>query len=250
MIDIVQKCGQANTTSKSNRDIDYIVIHYTAGVTSKAGTAASTAAYFAKTSTQASADFIVDDETIVQYNPDIENRYCWAVGGSKLNTQGGSLHGIATNANCISIEICSTNDTGKITSANDSHWSFTDAVVDNALELTKYLMQEYNIDADHVIRHWDTTGKYCPGLIGWNIDSGDDSAWLAFKAKLKEADDMTGEEIYTKLNEYLTEQEAPDWAQDELQEAIDMGITDGTRPMQLIPRYQAAIMAKRAAEAK
>ena len=61
-------------------------------------------------------------------------------------------------------------------------------------------------------------------------------------------DDMTGEEIYTKLNEYLMDTPAPDWAQEELQEAIDAGITDGTRPMQLIPRYQAAIMAHRASK--
>lgn len=63
----------------------------------------------------------------------------------------------------------------------------------------------------------------------------------------KEVDDMTGEEIYTKLNEYLAEQPLPDWAKEEFQEAVDRGITDGTNPMQLIPRYQAAIMAKRAA---
>lgn len=63
-----------------------------------------------------------------------------------------------------------------------------------------------------------------------------------------EDDDMTGEEIYNKLNEYLKTQPAPDWAQAELQEAIDAGITDGTRPMQLIPRYQAAIMALRASK--
>ncbi|MCD8358722.1 MAG: DUF1906 domain-containing protein [Oscillospiraceae bacterium] len=69
------------------------------------------------------------------------------------------------------------------------------------------------------------------------------------KNSIEEDDIMTGEEIYNALNEYLVDMDAPDWAQDELQEAIDMGITDGTRPMQLIPRYQAAIMAKRAAEA-
>ena len=34
----------------------------------------------------------------------------------------------------------------------------------------------------------------------------------------------------------------------ELAEAVALGITDGTNPMQLIPRYQAAIMAKRAAQ--
>lgn len=63
-----------------------------------------------------------------------------------------------------------------------------------------------------------------------------------------EDDNMDGKEIYEKLNEYLREQPCPDWAQAELQEAIDAGITDGTRPCELIPRYQAAIMAKRAAQ--
>lgn len=61
-----------------------------------------------------------------------------------------------------------------------------------------------------------------------------------------EDDDMTGEQIYEKLNEYLREQPCPDWAKVELAEAVKMGITDGTRPCELIPRYQAAIMAKRA----
>lgn len=64
-----------------------------------------------------------------------------------------------------------------------------------------------------------------------------------------EEENMTGEEIYNALNEYLANQQLPDWAVAEYQEAIDMGITDGTNPMVLIPRYQAAIMAKRAAKA-
>ncbi len=63
-----------------------------------------------------------------------------------------------------------------------------------------------------------------------------------------EEENMTGEQIYRKLNEYLASQPAPDWAREELEEAVTMGITDGTRPMELVPRYQAAIMAKRAVE--
>lgn len=63
-----------------------------------------------------------------------------------------------------------------------------------------------------------------------------------------EEDNMTGEQIYNKLNEYLAGQETPDWAKAELEQAVAMGVTDGARPMQLVPRYQAAIMAKRAAE--
>lgn len=63
-----------------------------------------------------------------------------------------------------------------------------------------------------------------------------------------EEDNMTGEQIYTRLNEYLAGQELPAWARDELEQAVAMGVTDGKRPMELVPRYQAAIMAKRAME--
>jgi flagellum-specific peptidoglycan hydrolase FlgJ len=183
-INITQKTSTTHTTASKGRSIKYIVIHYTAGVTSKAGSAASTAAYFASTTNEASADFIVDDSTIVQYNPDIANRYCWHCGGSKYSTKGGSLYGVAKNVNSIGIEVCSTNSTKKVTTANDKYWSYTDAVIAKAVELVKYLMEKYSIDADHVIRHYDVTGKLCPGIIGWNADSGDESKWKAFKAKL------------------------------------------------------------------
>lgn len=63
-------------------------------------------------------------------------------------------------------------------------------------------------------------------------------------------DDMTGEEIYNALNGYFSKQPVPAWAKKELEEAVKLGITDGKEPMALIPRYQAAIMAKRAREGK
>ena len=62
-----------------------------------------------------------------------------------------------------------------------------------------------------------------------------------------EEERMTGKEIYDALCQYLSNQPVPAWARAELEEAAAMGITDGENPMQLIPRYQAAIMAKRAA---
>lgn len=64
----------------------------------------------------------------------------------------------------------------------------------------------------------------------------------------KKEDIMTGKEIYDALNNYLNTQKIPAGVQSEYQEAVQMGITDGTNPCQLIPRWQAAIMAKRAAE--
>lgn len=66
----------------------------------------------------------------------------------------------------------------------------------------------------------------------------------------KKEDSMTGKEIYDALNDYLSKQPVPSWAKKELEEAVKMGITDGSNPMQLIPRYQAVILAKRAAEKK
>ena len=60
---------------------------------------------------------------------------------------------------------------------------------------------------------------------------------------------MTDAQAYAliqKAQRYAAALPAPGWAAAELQEAVNQGITDGTAPMQLIPRCQAAIMAARA----
>ena len=72
-----------NTTYKKNRDLDYVVMHYTAGTTSKKGKAKDVCKMFSTSTREASADFVVDDAEIWQYNGDLKNRYCWSVGGSK-----------------------------------------------------------------------------------------------------------------------------------------------------------------------
>lgn len=68
----------------------------------------------------------------------------------------------------------------------------------------------------------------------------------------EEDEDMTDERFAELMDTYLKNQAKdpiPKWAEEELEEAKKLGITDGTRPMQLIPRYQAAIMALRASKA-
>ena len=89
---ITKKTGTHATTSSPNRNIKYLVYHYTAGVSSKKGKALGTADWFANPKAGGSADFIVDDELIVQYNPDPKNRYCWAVGGSKYSSMTTYLY--------------------------------------------------------------------------------------------------------------------------------------------------------------
>ena len=200
-IDILKHTGYSNTTSLLNRVIDYIVIHYTAGSTSRAGTAKNNAVMFSDPAHYASADFIVDDETIVQYNPDIKNRFCWHCGDNKnIYSMGGKFYGKCTNANSIGIEICSTNPNWTASDqANSKKWSFTEKAVAKAVELTKYLMQTYNIPADRVIRHYDVSGKLCPGIIGWNEDSKDISQWKEFKAKLTNSTNTKTDDVIYRV---------------------------------------------------
>lgn len=185
-INIRKHTSYNKTNAAANRPLQYIVIHYTAGSTSRSGAAVNTADFWATGPYEGSADFVVDDELIVQYNPDLKNRLCWHCGdGKNYYSKGGSFYGKCSNYNSIGIEICSTNlNYSPNDPANSPKWSFTSAAVDRAVELTKYLMQTYGIDADHVIRHYDVSGKLCPGIIGWNEDSKDVSKWKAFKARL------------------------------------------------------------------
>lgn len=181
---VIRQTGTANTTYAPGRKILYLAVHYTAGVSSKAGSASGCASWFSNPDAGGSADYIVDEESLIQYNPDPLTRYCHAVGGSRYNTMGGRLYGIARNANCVSLEICSTNAKGVITVPNDAAYSFTDKVLERAKEAVLYLMQLYSIDASHVIRHYDVNGKPCPGVIGWNKDSGSEAEWEAFHAAI------------------------------------------------------------------
>lgn len=192
-MNITKRTSTHNTSYKANRQIKYIVVHYTAGISSKPGNAVGTATYFAGSAREVSADYIVDDGTVVQYNPDIRNRYTWHCGGSKYKTRGGSLYGKATNANTIGIEVCSINSTGKVQSANDKSWSFSTSSVDNLVKLVRQLMADYHIDADHVIRHYDVNGKPCPGIFGWNADTGSEAQWIAFKARIGSATQSTNQ---------------------------------------------------------
>lgn len=210
-MNIIECTNMANTTELKNRKIKYIVIHYTAGITSRPGTAKSNARYFAKETTKASADFIVDDENIVQYNPDIKNRYCWHCGGSKYKTKGGSLYKVCTSANSIGIEMCSTNSAKKVTNPNDTSWYFTDAVIDNCVELTKKLMKEYDIKPDHVIRHYDVNGKLCPGIIGWNEDTNDISKWQDFIVRVSPVPEET---VIEEPKEEIIEMKIPEVRED------------------------------------
>ncbi len=155
-------------TAAKGRPVKYIAIHYTAGASSRPGMAQATRNVFL--SRNASADFVVDDTAVVQVNPDIDNYYCWAVGDARNKwSGGGQLYGIATNHNSVSIEICS-NLQGGTSAAVPNHegWSFTGKELELTRKLARYLMLMYDIPRNRIVRHYDITGKLCPGIPGWN----------------------------------------------------------------------------------
>lgn len=185
-------------TRTPNRNIRYLAIHYTAGASSAPGSAKTMKAGWEK-ARRASADFGVDDRDMVQFNPDPRNYKCWSVDDKKNPYSGGGrLYGIATNANTISIEICSNLKKGYDRNVvNHGGWYFTEAALDNAVKLAKILMRKFNIPIERVIRHYDVSGKICPSVLGWNdatiytkngkrtAEKSNSSEWEKFKNRLK-----------------------------------------------------------------
>lgn len=155
--------------TRDTKNIKFIVIHYTANKTDKA---VNNCKYFQTAGRNASAHYFVDNDGVWQSVED--NIVAWSVGGSRYTnyktTGGAKFYGICTNSNSISIELCSTNGI------------ITDKTQDNAIELVKILMKKYNIPISNVIRHFDVTGKKCPGWNGWCNNNSE--KWNAFLAKL------------------------------------------------------------------
>ena len=189
MVDIKIKTANRNNYGgkRSNADIKYIVIHYTAN---DGDTAMSNAKYFASGSRGASAHYFVDSKNIVQSVKD--NFVAWAVGGNKYNdvakTGGGKFYGKCTNSNSLSIEIC---DDIK----NNAIYP-TEATINNVVELVRTLMKKYNINISNVIRHFDVTGKKCP--MYWCGDSQKNAIWISIKNRIVEEEKVVKQSI--KIN--------------------------------------------------
>lgn len=210
-----------HNTSRRSGAISYIVIHYV-GAT---GDAKANVNYY-NGYNRASCDYYVGFAgDIWQYNMDPVNWYTWEVGGDqRAEHKGGKLYGIAKNSNSIGIEMCVRNS-GDLT-PNSRAWHFEDATIKAAAELTKYLMDVYGIPIGHVIRHYDVNGKLCPGVYGWNADSGSEAAWDNFKALVAgtaHLEPVTRPFVLSNTNKALTPKEVKD-IQTQL---ISLGISCG-----------------------
>lgn len=173
-----------NFTNKDNTGrIRYIVIHYVGAL----GGAKANCQYYASQYIGASAHYYVGfDGEICQSVEDGD--IAWHCGASSYK------HGECRNSNSIGIEMCVRNKGSQ--SATSKDWYFEQATVDKAIELTRYLMKKYNIPADHVIRHYDVTGKICPNPYVYNTTK---HVWDAFKKAIAGENTTDGKDSMTKI---------------------------------------------------
>lgn len=167
---------QVNFTDCNNLGrIKYIVIHYFGSLS----TAKNLGKYWENTFAAASAHYGIDHNgDKYQYVEDED--IAWHCGGVS-----NYKHPECRNSNSIGIELAVRKRNTKTLNATDKDWYFEDATVNSAIELVKMLMKKYNIPADHVLRHYDVTGKICPNPFVYNTGS---ITWEKFKAAISESE--------------------------------------------------------------
>ena len=139
--------------TKLENGVKYIVIHYTGN---PGATGEGNRNYFESLKdsedTYASSHFVIGlDGEIIQCIPLDEMSYA-------SNDR---------NVDSISIECCHPDDTG----------NFTNETYNNCVYLVAQLSDYYDVDMDHIIRHYDVSGKNCPKYFveyedRWNVFLG------------------------------------------------------------------------------
>lgn len=217
-------CHNSNYSAKrGGNPIKYVVIHYTAN---NGDTAQNNCKYFNSPNRKASAHYFVGRDGVFQSVQDIHT--AWHCGGSSYK------HKYCRNANSIGIEMCSKID-------GNGKYYIENSVIDNAIDLTKYLMDKYNIPSSNVIRHYDVTGKACPEPF-----VRDENLWENFKSQLED-NAMTREEkakfnklvnvvsaLQTTIDKLANpmiynyiDKNMPEWARPTIQKLVDKGILQG-----------------------
>jgi N-acetylmuramoyl-L-alanine amidase CwlA len=202
-------------------DIKYLVIHDT-GNTTKGSDAKSHYRYLQAATRYGSAHYYLDDKEIIQIIGD--SYTAWSIGDKWGYGNNPNRIKDALNSNSISIELCINSDIDKAKAYK------------NLVELTKNLMKKFNISQDRVIRHFDATGKICPG--SWSTNNW--AKWWQFKEDIKNPIewkiDLSKDSEFGKENKTMNS---------EFEEAKKIGITDGSRPKDPATREEVAMMVLR-----
>ena len=135
--------------SRDLKDIDFIVVHFTANAND---TAKNNVDYFATGNKRnAGAHYFVGRDGVAESIP--ANFVAWSVGDkqAKLNG-GGSQMKVCFNSNSVSVELC-------------DFRTWNDKVANTAAEFITALRSDLLIKKENIIRHYDVTGKLCPAPL-------------------------------------------------------------------------------------
>lgn len=179
---IIERLINEYKTLCKNRKPKWIIVHYTGCIASAQDVCTSMAKRKPKEK-QSSTNYIVDDN-VVMHCVDECNYFAW-----HCATSGKKVYCSARNNNAIGVDLCEKKKNTSSMESTDMDWYFSDKTLLNAAQLIVELMIKYNIDIDHVVRHYDVTHKRCPApFVGDEINevfciSGNDT-WKAFKAQI------------------------------------------------------------------
>jgi len=196
----------SNMWSRYDTSFDFIVLHYVGAVS----TAKNNAEYLHREPNLGwSAHFFVDETSIWQ-SVDFNHAagHCgvdYSDGKAPFWNGKGTY---STNRRSIGIEMCCKKD-------SKGNWYIEPETVTRTVALVKWLMQEFDIPIEHVIRHYDVCWKTCPEP--WVRFP---EQWQAFKKRLTEEEEE-------EMVRYKKVEEMPKWAQADIQKLIDKGLLKG-----------------------
>lgn len=167
---------------------EYIVVHNDAN---NGATDEGNAKYFNSIDRDSSAHDFVDEDSVthvVKYADTAwhcNDKQPFVIGGGKFYKK-------CNNSNSIGVELCSDIVNGELI--------ITEATQNNGAELIAFIMKNYNIPIERVIRHFDVSCKKCPQQFVLHPD-----IWKQFKQKIiqKGEPEVTQEEFNQKMDVYL-----------------------------------------------
>ena len=180
-LEIKRKLTKYNHNVLPNKKNLYLVIHYVGCESS----AAANANYFYTGQRGASAHYFVDEKEIWQIVED--NDVAWHVGAYSYK------HPYCRNSNSIGIELCVKRD-------SKGNWYYEDNTVKQGIELARIIVNKYNIPKNHVLRHYDVTGKICG-----EPHVRDEKSWIEFRDSIYRMErnrtyEMEDDEMVEKVN--------------------------------------------------
>jgi len=211
----------SNRWNRNGQKIEYIVLHYVGAVS----TAQNNAEYLHRDANLGwSAHFFTDEHSIWQSVPlDESAGHC----GVDYSNGRAPFWGKCRNKNSIGIEMCCKKDA-------HGNWFIEPETVTRTVALVRWLMAEYNIPIERVVRHYDVCWKTCPEP--WVRDP---TQWDSFKKRLTEDVihlDMTKAELVRLITETVNQtvygdiKDIPNYWEGDIKELLDMGVIDGGTP--------------------